>query len=245
MAAPTAILLPIGNEILSGKTRDTNSAFLAGRLTQRGIQVRRILVLPDELDVLVPEIRTAAAAADLLITTGGIGATADDVTRQAVAAAFGRPLVRNPEAVAMMARPGEGYEAESIRYRMADLPEGCRLIPNPITQAPGFILANTYVLPGVPELLRVMFESIEPELPGAPVAFGELQTWHHEGEYATIMEEALRRFPGVNIGSYPKLYHSDYACLVTFTAPSQAEVDACQGWFQEQLDALPPRAPRR
>ena len=239
--SPTAILLPIGNEILNGRIQDSNTSYAASRLYRRGIAVRRVVALPDELDLLADEIRRHAGMADILITSGGIGATADDMTRQAVALAFDRPLVRNPQAVEQMGEPSIGYTSD-VRLRMADLPDGCRLIPNPITKAPGFIVENTYVLPGVPELFRVMFDSIMPELPGSPIAFGELYTHRHEGEFAPFMDEALKLFPSVNIGSYPKLYHTEYACLLTFSAPSQTEVDAARHWFAAQLESLPPRA---
>lgn len=240
MPAPTAILLPIGNELLSGKTQDTNAAYAANLLTRQGVQVRRILMLPDELELLAREICELKEQADLLITSGGIGATPDDLTRQAVAAAFGLPLERNPVALEMLGPPRAGYASDS-RLRMADLPVGCRLIPNPLTRAPGFIVENVYVLPGVPELFRLMFDSILPELPGSPVFFAELTTWRYEGEYAEIMEEAVHRFPGVNIGSYPKLYHAEYACLLTFTGAEEREVTAAREWFATALDALPPR----
>lgn len=236
----TAILLPIGNELLNGRVTDSNSAYAASRLYQLGIYVRRIVSLPDELELLASEIRTHAAMADLLITSGGIGATTDDVTRQAVAQAFGLPLERNTEAVAMMGQPSRGYTSEA-RWRMADLPQGCRLIPNPLTKAPGFIVQNVYVLPGVPELFRVMFDSLLPAFPGSPMTFAEIYTHRHEGEYAFIMDEATSRFPSVNIGSYPKLYHTDYACLLTFSGPDAAEVESARAWFVAALAALPPR----
>ncbi|MEO7993550.1 MAG: competence/damage-inducible protein A, partial [bacterium] len=190
--APTAILMPIGNELLNGRVVDSNSAYAAGKLYHRGIVVQRIVAIPDDLALIAHEIQVHRAMADLLITSGGIGATADDLTRQAVALAFDLPLERNEEAVAMMTTPTSGYSS-AARWRMADLPRGCTLIPNPVTKAPGFIVENVYVLPGVPELFRLMFDSLEPGFPGRPMFFAELYTFRHEGEYAYLMDDAVAR----------------------------------------------------
>ena len=237
----TSIILVIGNEILSGKTQDTNSRFLASRLFARGIDVIRCVTIPDIMPVIVSEIRESSPRCDFLFSMGGIGSTPDDLTRQAFAEAFNRKLVRNPEAESMM-RKFHKDKINEMRLRMADLPENCSLIENPFFGAPGFIVENCYVLPGVPEILVGMYENIEPSLPFLPRFIKKLRTDRYEGEFADIMTEIQDGNPDVRIGSYPAFRNPEYAVELTFDGRDENRVDDVMKIFEEKLKDLPKRS---
>ena len=173
--AKTAVICVIGDEILSGRTRDSNSHYLARRLAEIGVEVERIVVLPDRRDCIVDFLREWAERCDYLFTSGGIGPTHDDITREMVAEATGRRLVMHGEAEGIL-RDHYGSEMTEARLSMALLPEGAELIYNPITAAPGCIVENIFVLPGIPEILEVMFESIVDRLPASILSSGSGKT---------------------------------------------------------------------
>jgi len=231
---PTAIILVIGNEILNGKTLDTNSRFLADKLFMRGINVIRRLTIPDTIDIIIEEVRKNSQICDFLFSMGGIGPTPDDLTRQAFADAFNLPLVRNPEAERIM-REYCGERINEIRLRMADLPENCELIPNSNSSAPGFIINNCFVFPGVPELLESMYEEIEHKLPSLPRFMKKMKTDFFEGDYADIMEEVQRKFPEVQIGSYPAFSNPDYNNELTFESYEETRVNDAMAEFNMML----------
>lgn len=233
---PTAAVLIIGDEILSGRTKDINACFIAGRLHQRGVDLKRILTLPDDLELIARVMREYSGTYDVVFSCGGIGATSDDVTREAVAAAFGRGMERNPGAAAML----EQYYGERIndlRLRMADLPCGCRLIENELSGAPGFQVENVYVFPGVPKLMRKMFDVIEPELPAGSIATIEVRSPIGETLFADLMEAALEKFSDVKIGSYPELDEATgkWHCSLTFTSATEEEAGAARDFLMAAI----------
>jgi molybdenum cofactor synthesis domain-containing protein len=235
--APTAIILVIGSEILSGRTLDTNSNYVARRLFARGIDVIRCLTIPDDIPVMVEEIRNNSSKCDYLFSMGGIGSTPDDLTRQAFALAFDVPMVRNPEAERII-REFAKHRVNESRLRMADLPDGCELIQNPFFGAPGFIIKNCYVFPGIPELLKAMFEIIEPQLPNLDKFIKTIKTNIREGDFADMMEEIQAEYPDVKIGSYPAMSNPEYKVELTFSGSDESLVSHAEEKFRKFLEGI-------
>lgn len=206
MTNPTAAILVIGDEILSGRTKDKNIGWLAEQLNTQGIQLREARVIPDIRDTIIETVKTLSASYDLVFTSGGIGPTHDDITTECIAAAFGKAVIRHPEAEARLIAHYQDTDIEfnAARQKMADIPEGAALIDNPLSAAPGFILENVHVFAGVPSILQAMFEGLRDSLPGG-VAMTRLtvQCGIGEGSIATVMESVQAAHEGVSIGSYP------------------------------------------
>jgi molybdenum cofactor synthesis domain-containing protein len=209
LSNPTACLLVIGNEVLSGRTQDANLKFLATRLGEIGIPLREARVIPDVRETIVAALNEVRARFDHIFTTGGIGPTHDDITSECVAEAFGVPWEPHPEAWARL----EGYyqsrgalaDFNPARQRMATMPRGAALIDNAVSIAPGFTVGNVHVLAGVPRIMQAMFEALAPRLAGGPPvtsravhAAGLL-----EGRIAEGLAEIQARYPQLDVGSYP------------------------------------------
>src|SRR5246500_6046393 len=207
----SACVLIIGNEILSGRTPDANLAFLARGLTELGIRLREARVIPDDTDVIVSTVNTVRPSFDYVFTTGGIGPTHDDITAQSVADAFGVPLIVHPEARRLLEThypPGHLNEA---RLRMAMVPEGAALLPNPISRAPGFQIGNVHVLPGVPSIMQGIFEQLKYRLVGGDKLLSRSVSCHlAEGTLANDLGALQERYPDVEIGSYPYFRRGDF-----------------------------------
>lgn len=200
--SPTVALAIIGDEVLLGEVADENLNWAAGRLFDIGADLRYSCVLPDDLPFMLDHLAWMKDNFDWIITTGGIGATHDDVTRQAVAELFRVPLVEFSEAVSLF----EGRLGVPLPDRVRELamiPEGAQLVYGSEGAAPGFILANLIVLPGIPRLVRSMFPSFEDRLRGEKIHRGELLTERFESEIADVLSEAQGLYPEVKIGSYP------------------------------------------
>jgi len=201
--APTAALVIIGNEILSGRTQDTNTKFLAERLGGLGIPLREIRVVPDIESAIVEAVNALRARNTYVFTTGGIGPTHDDITSASIAAAFGVPLSRHPEAVRIL-EAHYGDDLTEARLKMAETPEGATLIENPVSAAPGFRIGNVFVLAGVPKIMQAMVESLAPDLVGGPpILSRSVSAAAREGEIAEPLAAIQDRWPTVDIGSYP------------------------------------------
>jgi molybdenum cofactor synthesis domain-containing protein len=200
----TAAVLIIGNEILSGRTEDANLAYLGRRLTDLGVDLREARVVPDVRATLVAQIDQLRREHDYLFTTGGIGPTHDDITAECVAAALGRPLIENAEARALLV---ERYGHDGLtpaRLRMARTPADAALIANPVSAVPGFRVANVYVLAGIPDVMRAMFESIAHTLTGGPrLLTATVVAPLREGDLAEPLRAIQERHPDAEIGSYP------------------------------------------
>jgi len=200
----TACVLIIGNEILSGRTQDTNLNFIAKGLVERGVRLMEARVIPDIADTIVATVNEVRAKYDYVFTTGGIGPTHDDITAECIAKAFGVPLVLNDEIHQMMLKrypPGGLNEA---RLRMAHTPEGASLVPNPIQGPPGFRIGNVIVMAGVPRIMQGMFGAILHELNGGPpIVSRTVNCPLPEGVIARGLGEIQARYPELDIGSYP------------------------------------------
>ena len=202
---PTACLLVIGNEVLSGRTQDANIRFLATGLGEIGIPLREVRVIPDVPDTIVTTVNEVRAKFDYVFTTGGIGPTHDDITSECVAAAFGVPWEPHPEAWARMERSYKPGEFNAARQRMATMPRGATLIDNAMSVAPGFQIGNVYVMAGVPRVMQSMFEWLAPRLKGgAPIVSRAVHVVGlPEGIIAAPLGEVQAKYPDIDIGSYP------------------------------------------
>jgi len=205
MTNPTACLLVIGNEVLSGRTQDANIRFLATRLGEIGVPLREVRVIPDVPDTIIATVNETRTRFDHVFTTGGIGPTHDDITSECVAAAFGVPWEPHPEAWARLERHYAPGEFNAARQRMATTPRGAVLIDNAISIAPGFTIGNVHVMAGVPRIMQAMFEALAPKLRGGPPIAS--RTVHADGVMEGRIAEGLSaiqdRWPALDIGSYP------------------------------------------
>ena len=236
-AAPTACLLVIGDEILSGRTQDTNLKFIGHRLATMGIRLQEARVVPDLPDAIVEALNTCRARYTYVFTTGGIGPTHDDITTACVARAFGRNVVRNPEAVAtLMAHYGE--RANDARLKMTEVPDGpdVELINNRITAAPGYRIENVYVLAGIPNIAQAMFEAVGPTLQGSdPVHSSNVDAFVRESEIAAELSDIQARYPHVSIGSYPSLRNERFCTSIVARSTDRNAIAAALG---EVADAM-------
>jgi molybdenum cofactor synthesis domain-containing protein len=229
-----AAIVTVGNEILSGDVENTNASWLARRLGDLGVEVALIAVLADEIDGVAAFVREQAAAADVVIVTGGLGGTPDDVTREAVSAAFGVPQVEQSEVAdrlrARFARDPE-YAA-----RWAMLPQGSRPLEIPNGGAPGFAIQNVYVLPGLPAEMEAMFDTIADEIRAGP----PIVTWRRtyrttESRIVGVLEEMARRHPEVLLGSYPSFEGVPEVEVVVKSTDAGA-LAAAIAWIEPELE---------
>ena len=227
-ANPTACLLVIGNEVLSGRTQDANIKFIASRLGEIGIPLREVRVIPDVADTIVATVNEARARFDHVFTTGGIGPTHDDITSECISAAFGLPWEPHPEAWARMDRHYKPGEFNAARQRMATMPRGATLIDNAISIAPGFTIGNVHVMAGVPRIMQSMFDALAPSLAGGPPivsravhALGLL-----EGRVAAGLKAVQDRHPALDLGSYPFYRASGNGVALVAKGPDAADAEA-------------------
>ena len=200
----TACVIVIGNEILSGRTRDANLPYLAERLAALGIRLAEARVIPDRIEAIAATVNETRARYDYVFTTGGIGPTHDDITADAVAQAFGVALEHHPEALAILETQYAEGEFNEARRRMTRVPAGGTLIHNPVSKAPGFQIENVFVMAGVPMIMKEMFEGIRDRLVGgAPMLTRTIASGLAEGQLAGRLGDLQARFPAIDIGSYP------------------------------------------
>jgi len=224
---PTACLLVIGNEVLSGRTRDANIQFLATGLGDLGIPLREVRVIPDVPATIISTVNEVRPKFDYVFTTGGIGPTHDDITSECVAAAFGVPWEPHPVAWPRMQASYKPGEFNAARQRMATMPRGASLIENSISVAPGFQIENVYVMAGVPRIMQSMFEWLAPRLQGG--ARIEMRAVHVVGLPEGILAEGLaavqQRYPDLDIGSYPFYRPSGNGVALVAKGPDAAEAE--------------------
>jgi molybdenum cofactor synthesis domain-containing protein len=209
--AVAAAVLVIGDEILSGRTQDTNTTYIARFLGALGIDVREARVVPDVQDEIVAALNALRARYTYVFTTGGIGPTHDDITADAVAAAFGVGIDYHPEAMALLGARYKPGEFNEMRKRMARIPLTATLVKNSVSTAPGFQIGNVFVMAGVPMIMRAMLEDIEPRLKrGVVVSVETVQTRLPEGRLAAGLMAIQKEHPALALGSYP-FYREDGA----------------------------------
>lgn len=206
MTNPTAAILVIGDEILSGRTRDSNLHFLAGELTRVGITLGEARIVADVHSDIVDAVRALSAKYTHVFTSGGIGPTHDDITADAVADAMGAKISHRPDAMALLQAHYDrsGLPFNEARQRMARIPDGAALIDNPVSIAPGFSLRNVHVMAGVPKIFEAMVASVLPKLTGGqPLLSQSLRVNRGEGEIAGPFGALAAEYPDLSMGSYP------------------------------------------
>jgi molybdenum cofactor synthesis domain-containing protein len=230
----TAAILTIGNEIVSGDVANTNATWLATRLEQLGVRVRSIAALPDEIDEVARFVREQAPAFDFLLVTGGLGGTPDDLTREALAAAFGVEQREVPDVAAdLRARFTRDPEYAA---RWALLPEGSRPLANPRGGAPGFAIENVYVLPGLPAEMEAMFDELADELRrGEPIGSWRRTYRTRESEIAGLLAEATERWPDVLVGSYPRFDPSGPEVDVVLKSSDERALGDAASFVEQRL----------
>ena len=231
----TACLLIIGNEILSGRTKDANLAFLGTRLNDIGVRLMEARVIPDIEATIVEALNEVRARFDYVFTTGGIGPTHDDITAACVAKAVGRPLTLHPEAHALLLAHYPPGQLNESRLRMAHTPEGAVLIDNPVSTAPGFQIENVFVMAGIPAIMQAMFDGIVHRLVGGkPLLSRSLTLAMPEGRIAKGLGDLQVTYPDVEMGSYPFNRQGNFGTRLVLRATDPARLDAAA----KELDAI-------
>ena len=225
---PSAALLVIGNEVLSGRTQDANIKFLATRLGEIGMPLREVRVIPDDRAVIVRTVNEVRAASDHVFTTGGIGPTHDDITSECIAEAFGVPWEPHPLAWAKMEASYKPGEFNAARQRMATMPRGATLIENAVSIAPGFTIGNVHVMAGVPRIMQAMFEALAPTLPGGKPVLSRAVHGQGllEGRLAAPLGAIQARHPDLDIGSYPYYRPGGNGVAIVAKGTDAAEAEA-------------------
>lgn len=234
--AKTAGILIIGSEVLSGKVVDENSPYLARELRSLGVDVRRIVTVPDELPVIVEVVRDMAGKHDLVFTTGGVGPTHDDVTIAAIAEAFDRRLVRHPSLEAALRRH-YGAEITVAQLRMAEIPDGSRLLGAEEFRLPIVACENVFIFPGIPETVQRKFARIREQFREAPYVLRRIYLQCDEGDIAADLYETIERFPSLQLGSYPVLHRAEHNVLLTLESKRPDEVEHALSFLLERLPA--------
>ncbi len=238
MPNPSAAMLVIGDEILSGRTRDTNTHFLAGELTKQGIDLKEVRVVSDEADRIIAAVQALSKAYDHVFTSGGIGPTHDDITTDCIAEAFDAHLDVRADARAILAAhyASSGQELNAARLRMARIPDGAALIDNPVSSAPGFTLENVHVMAGVPMVFQAMVASVLPGLTGGePLLSQSLRVMRGEGDIAAFLSDLAARHGDLSIGCYPFQQNGAYGANVVIRGHNGAGVDAAMRELAQEM----------
>jgi molybdenum cofactor synthesis domain-containing protein len=229
MTNPTAAMLVIGDEILSGRTRDSNMHHLAGQLTERGITLAEVRVVADDQPAIVAAVNALRAAFDHVFTSGGIGPTHDDITADAMAVAFGVAITHRADAMALLGAhyARQGLEFNAARQRMARIPDGAVLIDNPVSIAPGFSLGNVHVMAGVPRIFEAMVTGVLAGITGgAPLLSRTLRVERGEGDIATAFSDFAAGYPDLAMGSYPFNMNGSFGTNLVLRGTDAARLDA-------------------
>jgi molybdenum cofactor synthesis domain-containing protein len=242
----TAAMLAIGDEILSGRTKDKNIGQLADVLTVAGIDLREVRIVADDIEAIAEALNALRGRYDFVFTSGGIGPTHDDVTADAVGRAFGLAVTPHPEAMVLLARHYEGRNLPftEARQRMARTPEGASLVENTVSVAPGFRVENVFVLAGVPSVFTAMLGAVIGELPQGPAVLSRsILSTFGEGDIGGPLGDIQKRHPGTAIGSYPKFNGTHYSTELIVRSRDGEALDAAASEIEAMLEDL--RAERR
>ncbi|KIC24756.1 MULTISPECIES: competence/damage-inducible protein A [unclassified Leisingera] len=236
---PTAAMLVIGDEILSGRTRDANMHYLAGELTKHGIDLKEVRVVSDDEAAIIAAVRALSRAFDHVFTSGGIGPTHDDITADCIAKAFEAHLdVRDDARAILQAHyDTQGLEMNAARLRMARIPDGAVLIDNPVSAAPGFTIGNVHVMAGVPMIFQAMVASVMPTLTGGrPMLSQTLRVLRGEGEIAAPLRSLAEAYSDLSVGCYPFQKDGAFGANVVIRGTDGARVDAAMTELAKELE---------
>jgi molybdenum cofactor synthesis domain-containing protein len=234
----TAAVLVIGDEILSGRTRDSNINYIAAHLTRVGIRLQEVRIVADDAAAIVAAVDALRARYTYVFTTGGIGPTHDDITADAIATALGVPIDHDPRAVELLATffAKRGVEPTPARMRMARIPHGAELIANAVSIAPGFMIANVIVLAGVPDVMQVMLDDVTPRLrTGAKMLTATIKLFRAEGEVAEIFATHQKTFPDVAMGSYPSFSEGRISTQLVLRATDSKMLERARASLEAKL----------
>jgi molybdenum cofactor synthesis domain-containing protein len=234
--AKTAGIIVIGNEILSGKIVDTNSPYLCQELRTLGVDVRRIVVVPDDIEVIAEDVATFARTFDYVFTTGGVGPTHDDVTIAAVAHGLQRRVVLHPDLDALLQRHWADRSA-AARAKMASVPEGAQLLREPSLPIPVLLVENVYIFPGIPQLFRHKFDSIKERFRELPYHVRQIFVTVSESSFAHLLDTLLGEFPELMLGSYPEVKNPTYRVKLTLESKDPTYLSQA---YERLLALLPP-----
>ena len=238
----TAALLVIGDEILSGRTKDKNIGYIAEYLTNIGIDLKEVRVVPDEMEEIVEAVNRLRARYTYLFTTGGIGPTHDDITADAVSQALGVPLYEDPRIIAAMLERLKPEDLNEARRRMARIPVGAEHVVNPISKVPGFKIENVIVMAGVPSIMQAMMDDVAPRLTtGARMMMETVEaTGIAEGTSATALSEIAKAHPDTIIGSYPQFVEGRFRNQIVVRSKDGAALQAALGAVDAMLKTMTP-----
>jgi molybdenum cofactor synthesis domain-containing protein len=240
-ALVTAAILAVGDELLSGRTKDKNIGHLAELLTLSGIELREVRIVADDEEAIVDALNALRSRFDYVFTSGGIGPTHDDITADAVSKAFGVPCVHDADAMTLLAEMYARREMEftEARQRMARMPQGARHIANPVSTAPGFIIGNVYVMAGVPQVFQAMVDNVLPTLrTGAKVLSRAIPCPFGEGDIGMPLGAVQKVHPQTSIGSYPKYDGQRFSTEIVVRARDQEVLDAAAEAVQAMITGI-------
>lgn len=237
----TAAALIIGDEILSGRTRDKNANHLALLLNQVGIDLEEVRFVPDKTASIVEAVNALRAQYTYVFTSGGIGPTHDDITADAMATAFGVSISHDPRALALLEERYTKDELNEARLRMARIPKGAELIPNAVSKAPGFILENVYVMAGVPDVFQAMLDAVLPTLKvGKKMLMFSVSTALREGDLAAALAELAEKMPDVSFGSYPVFDGKSFSTTLVARSKDEARLEEAASALQNLVQSIHP-----
>jgi molybdenum cofactor synthesis domain-containing protein len=231
----SAVVCTVGNEIVSGDVENTNASWLARRLGELGIEVRLLAAVRDDVEEIAAFLRAEKDRVGLVVVTGGLGGTPDDVTREAVAAAFGVSHEEIPELADDLRGRFDPKGLGDYAARWANLPQGAVPLENPLGGAPGFVLGNVHVLPGLPSEMEAMFEALADRFQGRPIGAWRRRYGTGEGQIVDVLKEATRRHPGVAVGSYPSFPRSGPEVEVVLKSSDEAALTVASAWVEAAL----------
>src|ERR1700690_1124447 len=234
----SAALVVIGNEILSGKVQDSNAYFTARELRSLGVELKRIAVVPDELVAIAEEVAYCSSHFDFVITSGGVGPTHDDITMEGVAIAFRRKLIQHPE-LAGLIQKHMGQRANAASLRMAQVPEGAVLNDAGDIRFPTVQIENVYVLPGIPQLFEAKLRALSSRFATDPYFMRAIYLSANEGVIAEHLNDCVRNFPELMLGSYPRIGDPDYRVKLTLESKN---ADYLERAFRHLMGLLPSEA---
>jgi molybdenum cofactor synthesis domain-containing protein len=234
--AATAVVLTVGNEIVYGDVENTNASWLARRLAELGLEVRLLASVRDSVAEIADFLRAEMGRATVVIVTGGLGGTPDDLTREAVAEAFRVPTEEIPELAGSLRERFGPRGLGDYAAKWARIPQGAVPLENPLGGAPGFVLGNVHVLPGLPREMEAMFETLADRFRGAPIGAWRRRYATGEGQIVAVLEEATRRHPGVTIGSYPSFLDTGPQVEVVLKSADPAALGQAAAWVEAALE---------
>jgi len=230
------VILTVGNEVIAGDVENTNGSWLARRLATLGIEVHLLATLRDDIEVIAAFLGQYASQHELVLVTGGLGGTPDDLTREAVAAAFGVGQKPLPDLAAELHARFEPRGLGDYASRWANLPEGADPLKNPLGGAPGFVLENVYVMPGLPSEMEAMFASIEGRFRGEPIAVWRSSYDTGEGQIVDLLEQVTRAHEHVAVGSYPRFGSEGPTVEIVLKSNDAVSLEAARLWLAAQFE---------